>query len=176
MIEGLVLRSARLELRPPRSDDLAGIHAMMDDEETMRFLGSPESSLADDFSRLLRNAGSWLLYGYGIFMVREPGSDEIVGTCGVFRSFRGYGPQARLDDVIEAGWIIRRDRWGKGYAREAMAAVLDWFDRVHGAQRIACMIEHDNDASHRVARGLGFVAYGGHVLDDEADLVLYERG
>lgn len=169
-----MISTERLELHRPRADDLGGLYHLTADPETRRHLGPTEASMADSFSRLLRNAGSWSLYGYGTFVVRLKGQQNILGTCGIFRSFRGFGKG--LDDVPEAGWIINADDWGKGYAREAMDAALAWFDGEHGPQRIACMIEEGHAVSERLAFSLGFAVYGRHDPEDESTaLVLYER-
>lgn len=170
-----LLLTERLELWRPRADDLQGLFELTLDEETRRFLGSFVPTEMDAFNRLLRNAGGWALYGYGIFMVRLKGEDQIVGTCGVFRSHRGFGADRGLDNVAEAGWIVHKDHWGRGIAREAMEASLAWFDQAHGKQRIACMIEQGHAASDALAKKLGFVSYGQHETDDGTVLVLYER-
>ena len=169
-----VLVTERLELWRPRASDRADLLAMMTPEAVRQFLGPAEASETDVFARLLRNAGSWALYGYGTFMVREKDGDgTTVGNCGVFRSFRGFGQG--MDDVPEAGWIVAESAWGKGYALEAMQAALAWFDRQHGRQRIACMIEEGHEASMTIAAKLGFTEYGRHEPEGERALVLYER-
>jgi RimJ/RimL family protein N-acetyltransferase len=90
----------------------------------------------------------------------------------VFHSWRGFGQG--LDDMPEAGWIVRQDHCGKGIAREAMEAILAWFDAAHGQRRIAAMIDEANTASQRLAHRLGFLAYAKQVFEG-APLVLYER-
>ena len=168
------LLTDRLELWLPHPDDLAQMHALSDDAETRRYLGPDPDEKADSFARLLRNAGSWNFYGYGQFMVRLKGEPKIIGNCGVFRSFRGFG--RGMDDVPEAGWIIARALWGQGLTGEAMRAILDWFDRKNGVQRMTCMIDRGNIASERLARSLGFIAYGQHQPDDAGGpLIFYER-
>lgn len=169
------LTSERFDLWQPQAGDFADLHALTLDDETRRFLGSFVPTEMDSFNRLLRNAGSWALYGYGVFMVRERGGKRIVATCGVFRSHRGFGPDQRMDDVAEAGWIVDKGFWGQGVASEVMRAALDWFDAVHGPQRVACMIDEGHAASAAIARKLGFVEYGRQQKDGEAALVLYER-
>jgi len=80
--------------------------------------------------------------------------------------------------VPEAGWIVRKDHWGIGLAREVMLAALEWFDRVHGPRRIACMIEEGNLGSERVAAALGFTPCGSHDIgEDGKPLIvnLFER-
>jgi RimJ/RimL family protein N-acetyltransferase len=168
------IQTDRLEMYRPRADDLEGMFNLVAHPETRRHLGPTQASMADSFSRLLRNAGSWSLYGYGTFVVRLKGQQGILGTCGIFRSYRGFGKG--LDDVPEAGWILNADDWGKGYAREAMEAALAWFDAEHGSQRIACMIEEGHAVSERLAFSLGFAACGRHDPEDEStSLILYER-
>lgn len=171
---GPVLRTERLELHRPHAGDLEGLFNLTAKPETRRHLGPSEPSMADSFARLLRNAGSWSLHGYGTFTLRLHRQQPILGTCGVFRSFRGFGKG--LDDVAEAGWIIDADHWGQGYAREAMEGALTWFDNEHGRQRVACMIEEGHTPSHNLALSLGFAPYGRHDPDDgAAPLILYER-
>ena len=170
-----LLTTRRLELWQPRLGDEADLFELTRDDETRRFLGSFVPTAMDAFNRLHRNAGSWALHGYGTFMVRLQGQPQIVANCGLFRSHRGFGAAAGLDDVVEAGWIVHKDHWGTGIAREVMEAALAWFDQTHGKQRIACMIEQDHVASDALARKLGFVPYGQHQAEDGPVLVLYER-
>jgi RimJ/RimL family protein N-acetyltransferase len=174
-VSGPVLETERLELWQPQASDLADLYQLTLAEETRRFLGGFAPSEADSFARLYRNAGSWALWGYGTFMVRWKGEDRVIGNCGIFRSHRGFGTEQGLDDVPEAGWIVHKDCWGQGVAREAMRAALAWFDAAHGAQRVACMIEEGHAASDKLALALGFEPYGRHEAEDGAVLVLYER-
>lgn len=171
-----VISTARLELWQPRLGDADDLYQLTLAEETRRFLGGFTPSEMDTFTRLQRNAGSWALYGYGVFMVRLKGEGRIIGTCGVFRSHRGFGADKGLDDVAEAGWIVHKHHWGQGIAAEAMEASLAWFDATHGHQRVACMIDEGHAASDKLARKLGFAPYGRHEAEDGGVLVLYERG
>ena len=170
-----LLETERFELWHPQQGDLADIFDLTFAEETRRFLGSFVPTETDAFARLLRNAGSWALWGYGTFMVRQKGEGKIIANCGVFRSHRGFGAGQGMDNVPEAGWIVHKDHWGKGVAGEVMRAALAWFDATHGRQRIACMIEDGHAASDALAVKLGFVRYGVQSADGAAPLLLYER-
>jgi len=174
MSDALVLTTERFELWRPRGpSDLEGICRLIADEETRRFLGTIAPGQQPQWERLLRNAGSWALYGYGAFYVRPRGGDEIVANCGVFHSWRGL--HASMDDQPEAGWIVRRDFWGQGLAGEVVRAALSWFDATHGERRVVAMIERGNLGSERVAAAMGFRTYD-EVVDEHGVLVdLYER-
>lgn len=164
----------RLELWRPRAEDREGVFRVVEPEAVRRFLGGRPATEMDEAARMLRNAGSWALYGYGTFVLRPRGQRKIAGVAGVFHSWRGFGKG--LDDVPEAGWILGEDQWGKGLAGEAMRAALGWFDAEHGKRRVGCMIESGHAASLRLAEKLGFVRYGTHMPESaERELVLLER-
>jgi RimJ/RimL family protein N-acetyltransferase len=169
---GPLLSTDRLDLWAPAPRDHAGLVAMLGDDEVRRHLGNRPTSAAEEFNRLCRNAGSWSLYGYGTFACRARGQDELLGICGVFHSWRGFGQG--LDDTPEIGWIFARSTWGQGIASEAARASLDWFDAAFPGQRIGCMINDTNLPSLAVAAKLGFVRYGTHD-DGETTLILLER-
>jgi RimJ/RimL family protein N-acetyltransferase len=176
-LDGPLLVTERFELWKPQASDLEDMIRLLADEETRRFLGNASSEAKPVYERLERNAGSWALRGYGTFPIRLRGKNEIVANCGVFHSWRGFGKG--MDDVPEAGWIVRQDHWGIGLAKEVMRAALEWFDHAHGQHRIACMIEKGNVGSERVAAALGFTPYGSHDLGEDGNPVivnLLERG
>ncbi len=170
---GPVLVTERLELWRPQVSDREGLRALVEPVAVRRFLGGMDPDNHDVFMRLLRNAGSWALYGYGTFVLRKRGRTEIVGNCGVFHSWRGFGHG--LDDVAESGWIIAKSAWGKGYAQEVMTAALAWFEREHGVRPTLCMIEEGHAASEVVAAKLGYVACDRFEEEDHRPLNIYRR-
>jgi RimJ/RimL family protein N-acetyltransferase len=106
-------------------------------------------------------------------MVRLRGAPAIIGNCGIFHSWLGLGDD--FDDKPEAGWILRHDQEGRGIAREAMDAVLAWFEAEHGPQAIVCLIELGHARSIRLAGRLGFAPLRDAVLLDGAAVELFAR-
>lgn len=169
---GPFLVTERLELWQPAKADLHPLFEIITEPETRRYLG-PEPSMPDHFMRFTRNAGSWTLYGYGTFMVRERGGGgTLLGNCGIFHSWRGLGED--FDDRPEAGWILRESAVGKGYAGEVMRAVLDWYDREFGTE-LVCMIDPDNAPSLTLAAKLGFVPMRDGQMPDGSVVQLLRR-
>ena len=168
-----VLTTDRLELRPPTGADFAPMLAIVSDEETGRYLGRGDAGAVEHFMRFARSAGSWLLYGYGMFIMRPRGSETVIGNCGMFHTIRGLGED--FDNRPEAGWILHRDYAGQGLAQEAMEAALAWFDATHGPRRIVCMIDTDNAPSLRLAEKLGFTPMREAGLGGSAEVLLLDR-
>lgn len=167
-----LLVTERLELWLPAREDMAAMLAIVADPQTGRFLGDATNQ-AEHFVRFCRNAGSWLLYGYGSFIVRRRKKPDVIGNCGIFHSWRGLGED--FDNSPEAGWILRSDCEGQGFAREAMEAALAWFYREQGAQRIVCMIAAANEPSLGLAARLGFLPLRDAALPDGEKVRLLAR-
>jgi len=166
------LSTERLELWLPRASDLAEMHAVVTHPTTARHLGS-QALLHEYATRFTRGAGSWFLYGYGPLMVRLRGHEALIGNCGVFHTFRGLGDD--FDDNPEGGWIVAAEHAGQGIGREAMRAVLCWFDREKGPRRIVCMIAPENEPSLKLAARLGFTVMRDADLTTGEPVRLLER-
>lgn len=171
-MSGPLLATERLELWQPVAADEPDNFSMMQDPRTWHYFGAPPTRL-DHVTRFMRNAGSWLLHGYGSFAVRERGRPAYIGNCGIFHTWRGLGED--FDDKPEAGWIMAADHTGKGYAREVMEAVFAWFDRVHGPREVVCIIHPDNAPSIALAERLGFAPTRDSALPDGSAVRLFSR-
>ncbi len=148
------IEAPRLILRPPELADYDDFHALTVPDAMRRFLGPDPPSREASFRRFTGTAGGWSLVGYSSFMVFDRASGTLAGSCGLFHLPRELGPD--FDGHPEAGWVIAEPFWGRGYAVEAMAAALAWFESTHGLRRTVCMISPGNDASERVADRLGY--------------------
>jgi RimJ/RimL family protein N-acetyltransferase len=115
-----------------------------------------------------------------MWIVREK-SGTFVGEVGYMDNRREMTPAFT---AVEVGWVLMPSHHGKGYATEAMRAVLAWGDDyfktatlddrlVRG--RVECMIDEGNDASVRVAEKLGFKRLGPADFKGEP-VVLFRRG
>lgn len=146
MIEGPVLETERLILRPPGMQDLDAWAAFAADEEAQRFIGGAQSRHGA-WRQILGVAGSWSLQGFGMFSVIEKATGRWIGRI---------GPILHADwPGREVGWGVSRDVWGRGYAAEAAAASMDFAVDVLGWDEVIHCIDPDNPASQAVARKLG---------------------
>ncbi len=145
----------RLVLDLPALEDFEPLAAMWADPQTTRHVGGPRGR-DDSWMRLLRQRGLWHLLGYGYWTVREKASGRFAGNLGFADFHRELDPA--FDCAPEAGWVFAGWAHGRGYAREALAAGLDWFDQTGVHASCHCLIDPENNASLRLAAAYGFAA------------------
>jgi RimJ/RimL family protein N-acetyltransferase len=165
-----VLETARLTLRGHTAADLDEALALWSDPQVVRYIGGKASTREEVWARLLRYIGHWAVAGYGMWHIRERASDRFVGEVGMADFQRDIA--LSFDGAPEAGWALRPWTHGKGYATEAMTAVLAWSAGRH--PRTVCMIDPDNTASLRVAAKLGYREWA-RAEYKTAPVVLFER-
>jgi RimJ/RimL family protein N-acetyltransferase len=94
--------------------------------------------------------GQWELRGTGQWALDEKATGSLVGRAGLHHPPRDDWPG------VEVGWVLRPDRWGRGYATEAARRALDYGFNELGLERVCSVILAENSASIAVARRLGF--------------------
>ncbi|MBS0502333.1 MAG: GNAT family N-acetyltransferase [Proteobacteria bacterium] len=166
------LITGRLRMRPHRLDDAERLVALWQDPVVVRHFGGQPVSPEDSWNRLLRYAGHWQLNGYGLWAVEELETGIFIGDVGLFEGRRGLGD--RFDSAPEAGWVLLPAGHGKGYAREAMNAALDWGETERGWTRTVCMIDPENVPSLRTADGIGYKLFDRQPYKGK-ELALLER-
>ena len=103
------LVTERLRLRRAQADDLAAMHAVLSDPRAVEYWSTPPHSD-------IETTRAWL--GGMINAPPEVSEDFVVELDGRVIGKAGF---YRLPDV---GFILHPDVWGRGYAREAVAAVI----------------------------------------------------
>ncbi len=86
--------------------------------------------------------------GFGVWPVIEKASHSLVGAAGLSR-VRDLGGD------IEIEWVFKASARGKGYAKEAAGAVLEYaFSQAH-ILSVCALIDPGNSASIKIANHLG---------------------
>lgn len=150
-LHGPRLETPRLILRPTAASDFSGWCELLGDPEAARFLGGVQPP-SGAWRSLVAMAGSWALYGFGMFSVLERASGRWIGRVGPWQPEGWPG--------TEVGWGLLRSAWGQGYAQEAAQASIDWaFERLRWRE-VVHVIAPANAASIRLAERLGSVHRG----------------
>lgn len=149
-IEGPVLETERLILRPLEPDDVEPFADMNADPEVMRFFPTClDRSKTEALIERMRT--HFARHGFGWWVVEVPGVARFAGFAGLLVS----AFHAHFTPCVEVGWRFPREAWGKGYATEAGQAALAFaFERL-GVDEVLSMAVADNHRSTRVMERLG---------------------
>lgn len=141
--------TARLHLRPFTMADAEAYAAVRyhPDVDAWLMPAPTEDPVAQQRAQIAEYDQRWDAHGYAPWAVIERASGRLVGHCGL----RWMGSLSITDSI----WTMHPDTQGKGYAREAARAALDWGFASAGLPRIGALIRPDNLRSHAVARAMG---------------------
>lgn len=152
----LPVETERLRIRSLEVDDAVRLFEIYGDAATMRYVGRTGRPIVDleatrraieTIRRHVRH------HGFGLWGIDARDGEPLVGVAGL-AFVEGHGPD------VEAAYILRRDRWGRGYATEALRAVLEIGHQQLGLERIVALAYVENDASRRVMEKAGMVPDG----------------
>jgi RimJ/RimL family protein N-acetyltransferase len=139
-----VLETKRLALRMPRLEDAKTMVALANDrriaENTARI---PHPYKLADAESFIGGANKGAADAVFLIMLHDK---TVIGACGV----------TALDDQAELGYWLGVPYWGKGYATEALHAVVDYAFTDLGHDALNAGARVTNPASRRVLEKCGF--------------------
>lgn len=152
------LETPRLRLRHFREQDLPSLLRYRNDPDVARF--QSWDSMTEDFGRLFIAEMSEShpgVPGYWFqFAIELRATGQHIGDC----ALHTHGEDARLGEI---GYTLDPAFQGKGYAREAAAAMLDYAFTVQHMHRITASVDVQNDRSIALLEWLG-MRREGHFL------------
>jgi RimJ/RimL family protein N-acetyltransferase len=148
----------RLLLRPLRESDRQTVISIQTDPRTNVFNPNPPD-LDETVGKFEHWLAHWAEYGFGYLAVIERETGEFLGIGGVqVRDFAG-------EEVLNLYYRFQPSAWGKGYASEMAAAVVDWAEREVPKRPVVISVALSNEPSLRVVERLGFTDYVESVYD-----------
>jgi ribosomal-protein-alanine N-acetyltransferase len=155
------LRTARLLLSPLRQQDDAALFAATGDREVMRYWDWPEHDSIAITTGLIVAELREVAAGEALYWAIRIGSGRpAIGTCDLSEIDQHHRR-------AEVGFMLARASWGKGYAFEAMQAVVAHATGVLGIERLSARTHAGNERSALLLQRLGFTLEGtlrGHVV------------
>lgn len=147
----IIVETERLVLRTIEESDAALQYRLLNTPTVMARLGGVKE-LHEIEERHARGIALYAREGFSFLFMIEKATGEMVGHCGLKRVDH---PKARNQGDHEIGWLVREDRWRRGYAEEAMRGVLEWtFERI-GAPFVVALTSEANVGSWKLMEKLG---------------------
>ena len=137
-----VLRTERLILRRPRLADVAAMHAILSDPEAMRYWSTmPHAEAAESETWVTSTIQAIESGEADDFFVERDGA--LIGKAGLWNG-------------AEIGFLFHPRVWGRGYAQEALRAVIGHAFEARGLAQIRADADPRNERSLRLLSRLGF--------------------
>ena len=148
-----ILETERCIVREFVTGDLEAIYGLYDDE-ARRFLEAPSED--PDKERKILAAYIDKVYplcGYGHWAVLDRGTGKLIGRFGF--SFPKASAPGPVPDA-SFGYLLHKDRRGRGIAREVCAALLEYGFSQLGFETVGADAEAANAASVKILQSFGF--------------------
>lgn len=140
----------RLSAERLQENHIEFIHQMHQDERIMAYLGGIRSrEQTTDYME--QNLSHWQRYGYGIWILREKVSGELIGRGGLRHTVLGG------KEEVEAAYGLLPEYWQQGLATEFVRHIVRIGLSEIGLSSVACVTHPDHIASQRVLEKAGFM-------------------
>lgn len=162
-----ILSTPRLDLREIESDDAEFVRELMNEPAWLEFIGDRHIDSVDAARAFIDEhlRPSYSEHGFGFWLVQRRSDAVAVGICGLIQ-------RDTLDDV-DIGFAVLERHWGRGYAREAAEAVVDFARDTVGLDRLAAVTAPHNRRSIRLLEALGMSYESMIRLGDRPDPVRF---
>ncbi|KJG37950.1 GNAT family acetyltraansferase [Photobacterium angustum] len=138
----MLLNQNKIEISQLIESDRCAVFDLLQDKETMRFLG-PRRPLTDQESE------AWFINEQKAehrFAFRSIETNEFIGFCGI----------SLIDGELDFGYFLRRKFWGQGLAIIMCESAIAKLSYTIDFTQVNVFIASDNIASQKVAKKLGW--------------------
>ncbi len=163
--EPAVLETERLLLVPLDSSRVEELAAIYTDPEVARYIGADRLTAEGTQAQVASFEQVWREHGYGQSALLERATGRMIGRAGLH-----LWPNW---DELEIGYVLARNRWGRGLAREASQVWLQWALTHLPHDHLIAVIQPANASSITLAERLGFTFNRHDVTPRGEDVVIY---
>ena len=157
----MTLETNRLIIREYTPDDFDALYEILSDAETMKYYPKPYDEAG------VRRWINWCMdsyrqHGFGLWALELKDTGSFIGDCGI--------SMQNIDEEIlpEIGYHVHKNHWRQGYAKEACAAVKDWFFANTAFEAVYSYMNQENIASCATAVANGMTCIKAYETDREA--------
>lgn len=157
-----IMQTARLNLRLLADSDAGFILDLLNQPSWLEYIGDRGVGNLEDARAYIRNGPLAMIsrHGFGLYLVELKACAIPIGLCGLLK-------RDSLEDV-DIGFAFLPDYCGRGYAREAAMACLEYARNPIGLERLVAITLPTNNSSIKLLESLG--------MQHERDVRLEENG
>lgn len=146
-LPAVLFETSRLRVQELTGQDMDALYEILMEEEVGRYLPAKPGNREEELEKLISYVECvypFFEYGYWGVFLKETG--ELIGRAG-FREG---------SDPPEAGYVIKKSEWRKGYGTEVLQGLISYASEEILCDELRVLIDRRNLASVRVAGKCGF--------------------
>lgn len=147
-MQNVFLKTERLNLRYITQDDFKELETILKDKDVM-YAWEYDFTDKDVQEWIDRNLELYKKYHLGFFIISENKTGKVIGQVAL-KPDTIEGKQ-----YYEIGYILKKEYWHKGYAKEAANALKDYAFNTLNLNEVIFEIRPNNLPSRKVAESLG---------------------
>lgn len=147
------LKTKRLNLREFRLNDVEDVFSFTKLPQVANSAGWPPHKTMEETTMRIKN----FIDKQETYAIELKEEKKVIGTIGVHHT--SFHSQVQKDNKRQIGFSIHPKYWNKGYATEALQAVIQCLFLKKGIDRIYCSFITGNIASKKVVEKCGFVFF-----------------
>ena len=144
------IETEHLSLRLLTENDLDNLEQLNTDPDVRAFFPDGIQNRAQTEKRMLELINNYKEHNLPGFIISEKESNAFLGRCGF---------SLLENNEVEVGYLLHKNYWGKGYATEALNALLNWAKKNISHQYIIAFAPTQHVASQRVMEKCGMALY-----------------
>lgn len=146
-----ITETNRLLIRKIDSEDAKSLRDILADLEVMKYSFRGVCS-AENIENYINDClSNYATYGFGQWAVIEKQSMKLIGVCGPNPGFDGD------KSIIHLASRFAVEYWGKGYASEALVAVIAFAKSILDLDCLYALVEPKNKSSVKLVLKNGFI-------------------
>jgi len=150
------LSTDRLRLRPALAADGNTLWRLWTEPEVRRYLLDDVVVSQERAAELLEEWRGLEGDGLGLWVIASSDTDWLVGCAGLFPVTTAAEFEPRLRGEVEPLVAVRPELWRRGFASEALRALLAHAFELLDLRRLVASVDEPNHASHALVQRLGF--------------------
>ncbi|HAQ07610.1 MAG TPA: GNAT family N-acetyltransferase [Bacillus bacterium] len=145
-----ILETDRLVLREIIEDDAGDLFKNFSNKEIINYYGSELMVSREEAFQLIHSFRNNFLEKRGFrWGIQIKGEKEVIGTIG----FHAWSPKNKRAEI---GYELHPDYWRKGFAMEAIKAVVDFGYSTMELNRIGAVVFLENRSSNELLKKMAF--------------------
>jgi len=168
----VIAMTERLIIREMTVEDAEALWEIQNQEEVRRYT----EDISEDRQTELEKHMAYVrhvypMYGYGLWGVYRKEDGKLIGRCGI----QDYEYNGVWE--VELGYLLDPAEWGRGYAIEAVRAVIKYALDCMDIQSVIALIAPENERSIRLAKraGMQFQTFEERKCKPVARYVIHKR-